>query len=91
MDVRTIPPLPVTQRPLRMALTAFDSSEERITHEQVEMEVLMPMMLMPLEFRAENNVPAIPGRSLKWGPKMETTAISELIKSSGSPIRGLFI
>ena len=45
-----------------------------ITHETVEIDVLMARMLIPRAPRAENIAPAIPGRSRKSGPKIETIA-----------------
>jgi hypothetical protein len=72
-----------------MAFIASGNLEEGIIQEQVEMEVLMPKIFIPFEFRAAKKLPAMPGRSRKWGPKMETTAISESILKSGLPIWGL--
>jgi hypothetical protein len=72
-----------------MAFMASDNLEEGITQETVEMEVLIARQLILFEFSAVKKVAAIPGVSRKWGPKMETTAISESTINSGSPIRDL--
>ena len=71
------PSSPGTSKTSPMAFMASDNFEDGMTQEQVEIEVLIARMFMLFELRAEKKVPAIPGASRKWGPKMETTAISE--------------
>jgi hypothetical protein len=66
-------------------MTASEMRPALITQETVEMEVLIASMLIPADAKELNMVPAMPGRSRKSGPNMETIPTSGLWITSFAP------